>query len=94
MVVSGRQKVMPGTPRKGFKMLASYLDSLSDTDWLATIIQITLVVSVPGGIAISEAGTYVIRHHDRIRAAWRMAWHILKTGGPSPRVIRSAPHQA
>lgn len=81
-------------PRKGFKMLASYLDSLSDTDWLATIIQITLVVSVPGGIAISEAGTYVIRHHDRIRAAWRMAWHILKTGGPSPRVIRSAPHQA
>ena len=38
--------------------------------------------------------TYVIRHHDRIRAAWRMAWHILKTGGPSPRVIRSAPHQA
>lgn len=76
------------------KMLESYINSLTDMEWLEFVFESAAIVSLPSAVCIDWAVTSIRDNRKRIGLAWKSAMHVLKTGSIAPRVIRSTPHQA
>lgn len=75
-------------------MFASYIDSLTDTEWLGFVLEAAVAISLPSAVLIDWIVASIRDNHKRMRLAWRIAKHVMTTGSVKPRLVSSRPHQA